>query len=145
MSDDTFADGEWAISASFAPSLLDKGLASTRRVLDTWWQEGVTEAELSARKQGLVGGYFVGLSTTGGLAGAILNSVQRGYDVSWLDGYPRGDQGADPQRGQSGDTRAPRIRAPWCWSRREASRPQPQRRPRRRRPHPHLRTRRQIA
>ncbi len=88
MSDDSFAGGEWAISASFAPSLLNKGLVSTRRVLDTWWQEGVTEAELSARKQGLVGGYFVGLSTTGGLAGAILNSVQRGYDVSWLDGYP---------------------------------------------------------
>jgi len=88
MSDDSFTDGEWEISASFAPSLLNKGLASTRRVLDAWWQAGVTEAELSARKQGLVGSYFVGLSTTGGLAGAILNSVQRGYEVSWLDGYP---------------------------------------------------------
>ncbi len=88
MTDDTFADGDWAISASFAPSLLNKGLASTRRVLDTWWQDGVTEAELSARKQGLLGSYFVGLATTGGLAGTILNSVQRGYELSWLDGYP---------------------------------------------------------
>jgi zinc protease len=88
VAEDSIADGEWEISASFAPALLDKGLASTRRVLGTWWQDGVTDAELNARKQGLIGGYLVGLSTTGGLAGAIQSAVQRGYDVSWLDGYP---------------------------------------------------------
>jgi zinc protease len=88
MAEDSIADGEWMISASFAPALLDKGIASTRRVLDQWWQEGVTDAELGARKKGLVGNYEVGLSTSAGLAGAILVSIQRGYDVSWLDGYP---------------------------------------------------------
>jgi zinc protease len=88
MAEDSIADGSWHISASFAPALLEKGLASTRKVLDSWWQDGITDAELGARKQGLVGGYFVGLSTTEGLAGAILTSVQRGYDVAWLDGYP---------------------------------------------------------
>ena len=88
VSEDSLTDGAWDISASFAPALLDKGLASTRRVLGSWWQEGVTDAELNARKQGLIGGYLVGLSTTGGLAGAIQSAVQRGYDVSWLDGYP---------------------------------------------------------
>ena len=36
----------------------------------------------------MIGAYQVGLSTTTGLAGAVLTSVQRGYDVSWLDGYP---------------------------------------------------------
>jgi zinc protease len=30
----------------------------------------------------------VGLSTTGGLASTILTSIQRGYDLRWLDGYP---------------------------------------------------------
>jgi zinc protease len=88
MTEDSIADGAWDISASFAPSLLDKGVASTRQVLDTWWQQGVTDAELKARKQGLIGGYLVGLSTTSGIASAILTAVQRGYDVSWLDGYP---------------------------------------------------------
>jgi zinc protease len=88
VTEDSIADGAWDISASFAPSLLDKGLASTRRVLDAWWQDGVTDGELRARKQGLIGSYLVGLSTTGGVATAILTSVQRGYDVSWLDGYP---------------------------------------------------------
>jgi zinc protease len=88
VSEDSIADGAWSIIASFAPSLLDKGVASTRKVLDTWWQDGITEAELNARKQGLIGGYLVGLSTSGGLAGTILASVERGYDLSWLDGYP---------------------------------------------------------
>jgi zinc protease len=57
-------------------------------VLESWWKDGVTDDELAARKQGLIGGYFVGLSTTGGLANTILTTIQRGYDLSWLDGYP---------------------------------------------------------
>jgi zinc protease len=88
VTEDSIADGAWDISASFAPALLEKGIASTRRELDNWWRAGVTDAELGARKQGLIGGYLVGLATTGGLATAILTAVQRGYDVSWLDSYP---------------------------------------------------------
>jgi zinc protease len=89
MTDDSIVDGRWDISASFAPALLDKGLTSTRRELDRWWKDGVTDRELDARKQGLVGGYLVGLSTTGGLANAILTDVQRGYDVNRIEEYPR--------------------------------------------------------
>ncbi len=88
VSADSVADGAFSISATFAPALLDHGIASTRRVLEAWWKDGVTDDELAARKQGLIGGYFVGLSTTGGLASTILTTIQRGYDLSWLDGYP---------------------------------------------------------
>jgi zinc protease len=88
MAEDSIVDGSWDISASFAPALLDKGIASTRRELDKWWTSGVTDQELAARKQGLVGGYLVGLSTTAGLATTLLTNVQRGYDVTWLDDYP---------------------------------------------------------
>ena len=88
MADDSIVDGRWNISASFAPALLDKGIASTRRELDRWWKDGVTDQELAARKQGLVGSYLVGLSTTAGLANAILTNVQRGYDVTRLETYP---------------------------------------------------------
>jgi zinc protease len=88
VSEDSIVDGKWDISASFAPILLEKGLASTRRELKAWWKDGVTENELAARKQGLVGGYLVGLSTTAGLAGAILTDIQRGYDVSRVDELP---------------------------------------------------------
>jgi zinc protease len=88
VSEDSIIDGSWAISASFAPALLEKGIASTRRELDKWWKNGVTDQELAARKQGLVGGYLVGLSTTAGLANAILTDVQRGYGVSRLEQFP---------------------------------------------------------
>lgn len=87
VADDSITDGAWNISASFAPSLLQKGLASTRRELDKWYKDGVTPQELAARKQGIIGDYLVGLSTTAGLADTILVNVQRGYDVGWLDEY----------------------------------------------------------
>ena len=89
VAEDSIADGSWDISASFAPALLAKGLASTRRELDKWWKDGITDQELATRKQGMVGGYLVGLSTTGGLAATLLIDVQRGYDVNWLEGYPK--------------------------------------------------------
>jgi zinc protease len=88
VSEDSIVDGKWDISASFAPALLEKGISSTRRELQRWWQDGVTADELAARKQGLIGGYHVGLSTTAGLANAILADVQRGYDVSRLEEFP---------------------------------------------------------
>ena len=88
MAEDSIVDGSWDVSASFAPALLDKGIASTRREVERWWKDGITEDELAARKQGLIGGYRVGLSTTAGLANAIMANVQRGYDVSRLEEFP---------------------------------------------------------
>jgi zinc protease len=88
MSEDSIVDGSWDMSASFAPSLLQTGIASTRRELDRWWKDGVTDQELAARKQGLIGGYLVGMSTAAGLADTILADVQRGYDVNRIADYP---------------------------------------------------------
>ena len=51
ISDDTYNDGAFGISASFAPQLLDKGLASTQRELRKWWRDGVRAEELAERKQ----------------------------------------------------------------------------------------------
>jgi zinc protease len=88
VSEDSIVDGGWDIAASFAPALLEKGIASTRRELLRWWKDGVTDEELAARKRGVVGTYLVSLSTTAGLAQAILTNIQRGYDVSRLDELP---------------------------------------------------------
>ena len=88
ISEDSLVDGVWTLNATFAPGLLDKGIASSRRELLRWWTDGVTDKELEERKQGLVGTYYVGLATTAGLAGAIVSAVQRGYDLTWLDRYP---------------------------------------------------------
>ena len=89
MGDDSIVDGVWEVSASFAPALLGKGAESTRREVNKWWKDGITEQELASRKQGVVGSYFVSLSTTEGLAETIVANAQRGYDPSWLDGYPK--------------------------------------------------------
>jgi zinc protease len=89
VADDSIVDGAWQISASFAPALLSKGVESTRRELVKWWTDGVTDQELAARKQGAIGGYFVGMSTTSGLAETILINTQRGFDPTWLDAYPK--------------------------------------------------------
>ncbi len=86
---DTFTDGDWRIQATFAPALLDKGIESTKRQLDAWYKDGVTENEVQNRKGDLIGSFKVGLATTDGMAGALLNAVHRGYDVSWLDEYPK--------------------------------------------------------
>jgi zinc protease len=40
----------------------------------------------------LVGNYYVSLATTEGIAEALLTAVQRGYDLSWLDEYPKAVQ-----------------------------------------------------
>jgi zinc protease len=89
IGNDTFTDGDWRIIANFAPDLLEKGLASTRRELKSWYDQGVTEAELERTKTNLAGRFQVGLATTEGLAGTILATVHRGYPLSWLDDYTK--------------------------------------------------------
>ena len=89
VANDTFTDGDWRISANFAPDLLEKGLASTRRELKAWYEQGVTAAELARTKTNLAGSFQVGLATTDGLASMILATVHRGYPLSWIDEYPK--------------------------------------------------------
>lgn len=89
LAHDTFTDGDWKISATFAPALLDQGLASTKRQLDLWYENGVTEQELAHRKTDLIGSFKVGLATTDGMAASLLNTIHRGYDLNWLDEYPK--------------------------------------------------------
>ncbi|MEP6820906.1 MAG: pitrilysin family protein [Chthoniobacterales bacterium] len=89
MADDAFTDGAWQISANFAPDLLEKGIASTQNQLDVWYKDGVTTAELERVKTNLIGTFKVGLATTDGMASALLNAIHRGYNVNWLDEYPK--------------------------------------------------------
>ena len=89
VGNDTFADGDWLISANFAPNLLEKGLASTRRELKAWYEKGVTATEVERTKTNLAGSFQVGLATTDGLASAILTTVHRGYPLTWIDDYPQ--------------------------------------------------------
>lgn len=88
LAHDTFSDGDWKIAATFAPALLDKGIASAKHQLNLWYENGVSDEELDSRKSDLVGKFKVGLATTDGMASALLNTLHRGYDLKWLDEYP---------------------------------------------------------
>jgi zinc protease len=88
VASDTFVDGDWRIGANFAPALLEKGIESTKRQLTSWYQDGVTEAELAQRKTERAGSYKVGLSTTSGMAGTILTTLNRDLPLSFIDEYP---------------------------------------------------------
>ena len=85
---DDLLDGYWEINGSFAPINLEKGINSTIQQIKQWFEEGVTEQELSNKKSTIVGSFKVGLSTTRGLADTILINAQRGRPISWLDDYP---------------------------------------------------------
>ena len=89
LTNDTYTDGAWAIRGTFAPDLLDKGLASTTRELTRFCEKGVTAEELANFKITLAGTYKVQLATSGGVAGTLLNALQRGLTPEWVDEYPR--------------------------------------------------------
>ena len=82
------SSGGFMINSTFAPELLDKGIASSRRELQTWWKDGITEQELAARKKNLIGGYQVRLGSTVGMASALIGAVKRDVGLEWLDQYP---------------------------------------------------------
>ena len=85
---DTFVDGDWRISGNFAPEMLEKGIASTKRELVGWYNQGITDDELARKKTGLAGTYKVALSTTAGMAGTILATLNRDLELAFIDQYP---------------------------------------------------------
>ena len=82
-------DQAWLIYATFAPSLLKPGMASTHRELVKWQKDGITAAELDYRKSALAGAHRVRMATSAGLAGVILSTVRHGLDLRWIDDYPK--------------------------------------------------------
>ena len=88
LAGDSFREGIWQTKATFSPALLDRGLASTRREIESWWRDGVTAGELEYRKSAAAGQFTVTLETTRGLAEQLLRCAERGFPVSWLDEFP---------------------------------------------------------
>jgi zinc protease len=85
----TKTGGYWSVQATFNPTLFQKGLEVTLVELKDWVNNGVTQQELDKFKSNLTGSFKVGLSTTGGLAGAILSFVERGLEPNYIEQYPK--------------------------------------------------------
>ena len=88
-SGDILTPGNWSLSASFSPALLDQGLAATQAVFTEWYEQGINPAEVQKAIDTLSGAYLVGLSTTARVAGQVLSFVQRGFDPEYIDEYPQ--------------------------------------------------------
>ena len=88
MRDDTFRSGQWSVTGTFGPTLLDQGMKSTMREIRKWWSEGITAEELEYRKTAVAGQFTVGLETTEGLADQLLLCALRGFDLKWMDEFP---------------------------------------------------------
>ncbi len=88
LAHDDFSDGDWKITATFAPKLLNQGITSTMKQLKAWYDQGVTDNELAKRKTNLIGRYKVALATTDGMASTLIASVNRGVGPEWIDQYP---------------------------------------------------------
>ena len=80
-------NGHWYTWGTFSPNLVDKGIDSTLNVIDKWFNEGITEKELAAKKTTLIGSFKVSLDTTSGLIDKILTNAEKGRDISYLDDY----------------------------------------------------------
>ncbi|CAA6689631.1 MULTISPECIES: pitrilysin family protein [unclassified Lentimonas] len=88
-SGDILTPGNWGLSASFSPALLDQGLEATESVLTDWYEQGINEDEAHRAIETLSGSYLVGLSTTGRVAGQVLSFMQRGLPAEYIDEYPK--------------------------------------------------------
>jgi len=87
ISNDTYVDGDWRIQANFAPDLLGKGIASTKRQLTAWHKDGITPQELASNKGKFVGSFKLGLSTTTGMATTVLNTLNRDLPLTFVDEF----------------------------------------------------------
>lgn len=80
-------DGHVDIHVTLSPVNLERGIAATRSEIARLVDEGVSADELDEKKTTLAGTHRVGLSTSGGTAGAILNAVEQGFGPDYVDTF----------------------------------------------------------
>lgn len=95
---DILTAGNWLLSASFSPAMIKQGLEATERVVDEWFTKGVSVKEVDAAIETLTGSYLVGLSTTGNVAKQVHSFIQRGFEIGYIDEYPKRLQKIDAKQ-----------------------------------------------
>lgn len=84
---DDEAPGHLEVWGTFAPELLSRGLSSALRELRRLIEKGGSARELADQKTMVSGAHHIGLSTTGGRAGALLTILEDGKSPRYLDSY----------------------------------------------------------
>ena len=82
-------NGHWHTWGTFAPDLVDKGIASTLEQIKKWYDNGISKQELDAKKTTINGLFKVSLDTTGGVIDKILTNAEKGREITYLDNYTK--------------------------------------------------------
>ncbi len=82
-------NGHWHTWGTFSPDLVEQGIASTREEIKKWYDKGISDEELIAKKTTLNGLFNVSLDTTSGIIDKVLTNAEKGRDVSYLDNYTK--------------------------------------------------------
>ena len=77
----------FVLNATFAPSLLERGLAETRKILKSWFTGDLIEEEIDTQKQMLIGGYDVHFDKGEAVLEAIHTVSLHGNKMATLDNY----------------------------------------------------------
>jgi predicted Zn-dependent peptidase len=85
---DRYHTGHWVISVTLSADRLDEGIDASRRVTETYLDDGITEDELESVKTTLIGAYEVQMETTRDIASVVLSNLERGYEMERLDRLP---------------------------------------------------------
>tara|TARA_B100002052_G_scaffold21791_1_gene17158 strand:- start:506 stop:1771 length:1266 start_codon:yes stop_codon:yes gene_type:complete len=79
--------GHWYTWGTFSPDILDKGCDATVEQINSWFETGITEEELQAKKTTFKGAFQVSLDTTSGFVDKILTNAEKGRSIEYLDKY----------------------------------------------------------
>ena len=82
-------NGHWHTWGTFAPDLVDKGIASTLEQIKKWYDNGISKEELDAKKTTINGLFKVSIDTTGGVIDKILTNAEKGREITYLDNYTK--------------------------------------------------------
>ena len=80
-------NGYWYTWGTFAPDIIDKGIKSTEHQIENWFENGITDKELEAKKTTINGLFNVSLDTTSGLVDKVLTNAEKRRNISYLDEY----------------------------------------------------------
>jgi len=82
-------DGFWYVWGTFAPQLVNEGRSASIEQIERWIDGGISNEELKAKKDTILGTYKVSFGTTSGIATQILINKERGREKKYLDQYPK--------------------------------------------------------
>ncbi len=80
--------GCWVTYASFGYDQVRQGIEETQEQQRLWFEKGVTEKEISLRKQSILNRQALGWSKTKVVAASVLHGLMNGYGKDYLTVFP---------------------------------------------------------